>query len=508
MAFAAVPLVAVALAGVYGIFDLRPLRGQRRARRVLAPRRAHLAQPRDDRRVEQPLPVGRTVEQEVRPARLQHAQVLVDDGGDAHQAADVGRPEPVVAAAGVDLLSPGCRRRCCSRARSCPRGSSKFMMSTSHGSFRWVWSVSRQFGLQRLHQRADLFVGDRLVAHLPRVAVDDQDRNRAVVGQQLGDLRRDVVHLRGRDRAVADPFGVVPDRVVETGREALGAERVDVGAHDVALPVHPRDVADVEVADAARPQREAVVVARGQHAVGHVRATAPRRPLRRVEAGRVEHVDRQVRLRPRSRVRQDAEVDEHAEAQIDVVALQRLERARRRRPAAAAARRRRRAPPVPEPPPRPAAPPVRRAAAAARPRRRPRRRRCPSRRRAAAAPPVPALPALPPVPALPPATPPTPVVPPLPVVPAALPRRRAARARAAAACAAAPAARRRRRAGRPAASRRPSPAAPGPPPVPPVVPFRRRRSRPRSAARARAKPTCAGATCPESIKTDALVKSS
>ena len=95
--------------------------------------------------------------------------------------------------------------------------------------------------LQRLHQLADLLVRHRLVAHLPGPAVEHQDGDRAVVGQQLGELRLDVVHLRARDWPAATPCGGVPDRVVEAGRRPR-AERVDVLAHDVALAVAPGDV--------------------------------------------------------------------------------------------------------------------------------------------------------------------------------------------------------------------------------------------------------------------------
>ena len=146
------------------------------------------------------------------------------------------------------------------------------------------------------------------------------------------------------------------------------------------------------------------------------------RPLARIEVDRVEHADRQVRLRPRARVRQDAEVDEHAEAQIDVAALERLQRARRGRAAAATAAARRAARARAAPAPGRAGDAARPRAAAAsgraacprvrRPCRRAHRRR-PSSRRCRAPPPVPAPP---PAPAAP-AAPPLPVAPPLPACP-------------------------------------------------------------------------------------------
>ena len=208
-------------------------------------------------------------------------------------------------------------------------------------------------------------------------------------------------------------------------------------------------------------------------------------------------------------VRQDAEVDEHAEAQIDVAALERLQRARRGAAAATGATARRPRPRrphdpprpprrrVPAPPPRPPAPPVPPRAAGA------------TAARRAAAPPLPALP------------------------PAAarardaaaagrtraLPRCRRARAAGGAAAAPRPAACRaplpRRRAA-PAARRPPPAAAAGP------RPLRRRRHR---AARPRCRPRRRtphsrdqqqeharheprpGATCPEFTKIGPLVRS-
>ena len=139
--------------------------------------------------------------------------------------------------------------------------------------------------------------------------------------------------LGGREVSGADVLGGVPDRIVEAGQKAAAAEGVDVLAHDVALAAAPGDVADVEVAGLAGPQREAVVVLRGEHGVLHLGGDGGVGPLAGIEAGRVEQLDVQVRLRPRAGVGEDPEVQEHAEAQVDEVALQlfqRLGRARRR----------------------------------------------------------------------------------------------------------------------------------------------------------------------------------
>ena len=120
-----------------GEFDLRPLRGQRRARRVLAPGRAHLAEPRDDRRVQQPLPVGRTVEQEV-----------------VQRGSSTRRCWSTMAVTLIRLPMFGAQNQSLPPAAlifvswlpayvlfagaKLPAGSSKFVMSTSHGSLRWV----------------------------------------------------------------------------------------------------------------------------------------------------------------------------------------------------------------------------------------------------------------------------------------------------------------------------------------------------------------------------------
>ena len=83
--------------------------------------------------------------------------------------------------------------------------------------------------------------------------------------------------------------------------------------------------ATLKHAGVAGPQREAVVMARGEHAVLHLGGDRGVSPLAGIEARRVEQLDVQVRLRPRPRVREDAEVDEHAEAQLDEVALKLFE---------------------------------------------------------------------------------------------------------------------------------------------------------------------------------------
>ena len=171
------------------------------------------------------------------------------------------------------------------------------------------------------------------MSHLPGPAVEDQDRDRTVVAEELGELRLDVSELVGRDRRAAhggvafaaDGARAVPDRVVEPRQQAAASERVDVGAHDVALAVHPGDRPDVEVADRAVPEREAVVVPRGQNTVGHVRGHGGVGPLSGIERGRIELFDRQVGLRPRPRERENSEVNEHAEAKLDVRALRLLE---------------------------------------------------------------------------------------------------------------------------------------------------------------------------------------
>ena len=62
-------------------------------------------------------------------------------------------------------------------------------------------------------------------------------------------------------------------------------------------------------------------MARGEHTELHVGCDRGICPLSGIELDRVELRDVEVRLRPSSGVRQDAEVQEHAEAQVDIGAL-------------------------------------------------------------------------------------------------------------------------------------------------------------------------------------------
>ena len=57
-------------------------------------------------------------------------------------------------------------------------------------------------GLQALDQVVDVPALGRVVPHHPRPAVDDQQRDLAVVGHQLRQLRRQVLHLLGAEVAV------------------------------------------------------------------------------------------------------------------------------------------------------------------------------------------------------------------------------------------------------------------------------------------------------------------
>jgi len=307
---------------------LRRLRGQGRTRAVRRPGRAHVAQQGNDRVVHLAIAVGRAVEQEIGPLRLQILEVLGDHVLDRHQAADVGRPEPVVAAGGVDLLFLLGRVRVAGRRPPAPR-----LLEVDDVHVPGVGEVrvigQQAVRLQRLHQAADLLVRHGVVAHLPGPAVHDQDGDGTIVGEQFGELCLDVGQLGGREVSGADVVGGVPDRIVETGQKAAAAERVYVLAHHVALAVAPGDVTDVEVAGAARPQREAVVMLRGEHAILHLGGDRRVGPLAGIEPDRVEEVDVQVRLRPRAGVREDPEVKEHAEAQVDEIALKLFQRFRR-----------------------------------------------------------------------------------------------------------------------------------------------------------------------------------
>lgn len=181
-------------------------------------------------------------------------------------------------------------------------------------------------GLQRFHQAADLLVRDGVVTHLPGPTVHDQTGDGPVVAEQLGELGLDVRQLGGCDLTAGYPRCVVPDRVVEAWQKAATAKGRHVFRHHVALAIAPRDVLDVEITGAARPQGEAVVMPGGEHAVLHLGGHCGVGPLARIEAGGIELPDVQIRLRPEAGVGEDPEVDEHAEAQIDEFSLQFLQR--------------------------------------------------------------------------------------------------------------------------------------------------------------------------------------
>lgn len=108
-------------------------------------------------------------------------------------------------------------------------------------------------GLERLDVRADLAVRHLLVSHLPRPAIQREDRDGAVVGQQFGQLRLDDVDIGAADRGGLG--GVGPLAALELGR--VERQRVLAGVHPLGVVerthVEVHEHAEAQVNQSRRP---------------------------------------------------------------------------------------------------------------------------------------------------------------------------------------------------------------------------------------------------------------
>ena len=157
-------------------------------------------------------------------------------------------------------------------------------------------SFRRMFGWSSRASARELLRLPLLRRALP-AAVEPEQVDHTVLRQQLAELRElegeEALPLLGRrPRLAAEPVGavlvaerrvvrVVPveEREVEADPQPGRARRVDELAHQVAavLRVHDREAAG----RAGRPEREAVVVLRGQHRVAHAGGFRARQPVAR-----------------------------------------------------------------------------------------------------------------------------------------------------------------------------------------------------------------------------------
>ena len=124
------------------------------------------------------------------------------------------------------------------------------------------------------------------VVAIPAVgAVEPHLEERPVLGEQLAQLAAVIVDV-GR----ASVVGVVaiPGREIDAELEPELAARARQVADDIAPAVLPRAAFDRVRGEAARPQREAVVVLGSEDQSLHAGVSRDRGPLARVERGRIE----------------------------------------------------------------------------------------------------------------------------------------------------------------------------------------------------------------------------
>ena len=117
-------------------------------------------------------------------------------------------------------------------------------------------------------------------------AVEPHFRDRAVVGQQLAKLAPVVIEIR---RTAVLRVIAIPGREIHAERQAVLLARLGEVADDVSLAVFPGTAFHRMLGELARPQREAVVVLRGDDQPFHAGVARDPGPLPRVERRRVEH---------------------------------------------------------------------------------------------------------------------------------------------------------------------------------------------------------------------------